>query len=41
MMEAIDRLEALWHGKSFRDYLGDPILAAARERFIEKVCEGR
>lgn len=39
MIEAIDRLEALWHGKTFLDYLGDPILAAASERFLEKVCE--
>jgi uncharacterized protein with HEPN domain len=39
MIDAIDRLVALWQGKSFLDYAGDPILAAASERFLEKVCE--
>jgi uncharacterized protein with HEPN domain len=39
MIEAIDRLTMLWSGKGFRDYLADPILAAASERFLEKVCE--
>ena len=39
MIEAIDRHDALWRGKSHRDYLADPILAAASERFLEKVCE--
>jgi uncharacterized protein with HEPN domain len=39
MIDAIDRLDGLWRGKTFDDYCGDEVLAAASERFLEKVCE--
>jgi uncharacterized protein with HEPN domain len=38
MIEAIDRLDALWRGKSYQDYLADAILAASEHSFV-KLCE--
>jgi uncharacterized protein with HEPN domain len=38
-LDAIDRLEAMWAGKSFNNYLADDIRAAATERNLEKTFE--
>ena len=37
--EAIDRIEKIWSGKTFEAYASDPVLSAATERFLEKICE--
>ena len=37
--EAINSLEGMWSDKLLKDYLTDPIRAAATERFLEKICE--
>jgi uncharacterized protein with HEPN domain len=39
ILEAIDRIQAMWSGKSYQDYAASPDLAAATERYLEKICE--
>lgn len=39
IIEAIDHLDRMWVGKPFTDFVADPILIAATERFLERICE--
>ena len=39
IVDAIRRIETIWRGKSFEDYKCEPVLVAATERYLEKICE--
>lgn len=39
ILEAIDQLERMWAGKARAAFDADPVLLAATERFLERICE--
>jgi uncharacterized protein with HEPN domain len=39
LMEAITAIEKILKSKTIQDYADDPVLQAAVERFLERICE--
>jgi uncharacterized protein with HEPN domain len=39
VLDSIEALERLLKGKTLQDYDADPVLQAATERFLERICE--
>ena len=39
IIAATDQLNRMWTGKTLADFASDEVLAAASERFLERICE--